>query len=310
MKASVRLIGPFAAVAVALLALSIVENSQAAASQTTAEAPVEFIYGGITPDKAKISYKIKVNTDKPIEEVHMNLKEMDASGKVLLENTLIWQNIVHSTRQPIEKGKTYEDTMMLNPGAVKVECSFKEVIFKDDTRSQAQGATPLSPAPTIATVVPSVTPERTPVTNSLAPRASGAALFTQAEAESFIRSVYRDMEQDDLNKVLANFDKTVDYYAYGRKDKAFIAEQLRQYFAAFPIRSFSVGEVRLQASSSTASKVSLTFEVRYSLRDASKGTTSTGRSHVDWDLVKRDSAPKIVRFTGTSYPDASAPDSH
>ena len=53
-------------------------GSQSAAPQTTTGAPVEFIYGGITPDKANISYKIKVNTDKPIDEVHLALKETDA----------------------------------------------------------------------------------------------------------------------------------------------------------------------------------------------------------------------------------------
>jgi hypothetical protein len=109
-------------------------GSQSAASQTTSGAPVEFIYGGITSDKTSISYKIKVNTDKPIEEVHLALKETDANGKVVEQTTIAWQNIVHSTQQPIEKGKTYEDQTALDPAAVKVECTLKEVVFKDGTR--------------------------------------------------------------------------------------------------------------------------------------------------------------------------------
>jgi len=60
---------------------SKVGSSQSSASQTTSGAPVEFTYGGITPDKDSVSYKIKVNTDKPIEEVHLAgsavLEEMD-----------------------------------------------------------------------------------------------------------------------------------------------------------------------------------------------------------------------------------------
>jgi hypothetical protein len=79
---------------------------------------------------------------------------------------------------------------------------------------------------------------------------------------------------------------------------------LRQYFAALPIRSFSVGEVRLQASSEAGS-APVTFEVRYSLGTPGQSGASTGRSHVEWVLVKRDAALKITRFTGTSYPDAS-----
>ena len=110
-----------------------VESSQTAASQPAGGAPVEFTYGGITADKANISYKIKVNTDKPIEEVHLAFKATDAGGKVLDQTTIAWQNIVKSTRQPIEKGKTYEDTSAIDPATAKVECSLKEVVFKDGT---------------------------------------------------------------------------------------------------------------------------------------------------------------------------------
>lgn len=170
-----------------------------------------------------------------------------------------------------------------------------------------------SPAPAVAqsspaasasaTASPSITREPTRVADSPAPKASVALLVNQAEAESFIRSFYRDMEHDDADKVLAYFDETVDYLAYGRKEKAFIAGQLPQYFAAFPNRSFSVGEVRLQTSP-TSGSVPVTFEARYSLRSLGQTTASTGRSHVEWDLVKRDGALKIIRFTYTSYPDA------
>lgn len=117
---------------------SKIESSQSTASESTSGAPVEFIYGGITPDKTSISYKIKVNTDKPIEEVHLALKETDAGGKVVEQTTIAWQNIVHSTQQPIEKGKTYEAQTSLDPGATKAECTLKEVIFKDGTRWTAR----------------------------------------------------------------------------------------------------------------------------------------------------------------------------
>ncbi len=109
------------------------QSSPSAASESTGAAPVEFFYGGITPDKTSISYKIKVNTDKPIEEVHLALKETDAGGKVVEQTMIAWQNIVHSIQQPIEKGKTYEDQMALDPAATRAECTLKEVVFKDGT---------------------------------------------------------------------------------------------------------------------------------------------------------------------------------
>ena len=303
MKGSV--ISLVAVAAAAFLAVAV-ENSRAAAPPTPGEAPVEFTFGGISPDKLKFTYKVKVNTDKSILEVHAAIKEMDASGKVLFDGDLIWRNIVHSTEQPIEQGKTYEDERMLSPGVVKVECSFKEVVFKDHTRWSATAsaeATPKTAPPT----KPSPTKEPPRVTEPPASKAAHRLAGIQAEVESFIKAVYRDMEQDDPGKVLASFADTVDYYSYGPKEKAFIAEQLRQYFAAFPTRSFSVGEVTLQAPPSKSKKVSATFDVRYSIKDASTGTTSTGRSHVELDLVKPDEVIKIVRFTGTSYPDAAAP---
>ena len=167
MKGSV--ISPFAAVAAAFLALGTVENSQAAASPA-GEAPVEFTFGGIAPDKLKFTYKVKVNTDKPILEVHAAIKEMDASGKVLFEGDLIWKNIVHSTAEPIEQGKTYEDDRMLSPGVVKVECSFKEVIFKDNTRWSATDSAPAAPKLAPATK-PSPASEPPRITESPAPKA-------------------------------------------------------------------------------------------------------------------------------------------
>src|ERR1700686_3061115 len=302
MKTSARLSGIFIAAAVAWLAPLKVAGSEPASSPAAAEAPVEFTFDGITPEKTSVSYKIKVNTDKPINEVHLSLKEMDASGKVLTDTTVIWANIVHSTRQPIEKGKTYEDRTPLLPGAVKVECSLKEVVFKDFTRSSATAATQQSPT-AAPTALPSATPNPTRVTDSPAPKTSSPMVTPQSQAESFVRSFYHDMEQDDLAKVMAYFGETVDYYTYGRKDKAFISDQLRQYFATFPIRSFSVGEGKAQASKAGA--MSVTFEVRYSLRNTAQGTASTGRSQVEWDLVKRGGVIKIVRFTGTSTPDST-----
>jgi hypothetical protein len=182
------------------------------------------------------------------------------------------------------------------------------VIFKDYTRwsasDAARAASKLAPA-----TEPSPTKEPPRVTESPASKAPDRIATIQAEVESFIKSVYREMEQDDPGKVLVSFADTVDYYSYGPKEKAFIAEQLRQYFAAYPTRSFTVGEVTLQPPPSGSRKVSASFNVRYSIKDASTGTTSTGRSHVEWDLIKPDKAIKIVRFTGTSYPDATAPPS-
>ncbi|HEV8589276.1 MAG TPA: hypothetical protein VGQ72_10410 [Pyrinomonadaceae bacterium] len=101
-------------------------------------APVEFTNLGMSSDRVNVSYKIKVNTDKPIDEVHLGLKETDGKGKVVDDTTIIWQNMVGSTRKPIERGKTYEDQTALDPGTEKAEMSLKEVIFKDGSKWSAR----------------------------------------------------------------------------------------------------------------------------------------------------------------------------
>jgi hypothetical protein len=114
------------------------EAPSSATSKTTSAAPVELIQSGITDDKANVSYRIKVNSDKPIDEVHLALKEIDAQGKVIGSNSIVWQNIVGSTRKPIESGKTYEDQTALDPGTAKAAISLKEVIFKDGSSWSAK----------------------------------------------------------------------------------------------------------------------------------------------------------------------------
>ncbi len=94
--------------------------------------PVELTCLGIAPDKEHIRYKIKVNTDKQISQVDFEVKYADDRGKADTE-TFIWQNIVRSTGQPIEKGKTYDVESYLAPGSIKAECKLKRVVFEDGT---------------------------------------------------------------------------------------------------------------------------------------------------------------------------------
>jgi hypothetical protein len=97
------------------------------------ERPVEVTYTGVTPDKESITYKVKVNTEKPISQVDLNMKYLDDKGGVVDEHTYAWQNIVKSVQKPIEKGQTYEREDYLPEGATRAEITLKRVIFKDGT---------------------------------------------------------------------------------------------------------------------------------------------------------------------------------
>jgi hypothetical protein len=135
--------------------------------------------------------------------------------------------------------------------------------------------------------------------------ASASASITQAEAESFVSSFYRDLEGDDLDKVMAHFDQTVEYYTSGPKERAFIANVHRQYLAYYPSRSFSIAAVKLKTLPKP-DRVTVNFDLWSFLRNPDRNATMSGHAHVEWDLVKRDGALKITRFTGTTATEPAA----
>jgi len=120
-----------------LIALTLILGAaavQAAAPKT----PVEFTFLGLSPDKKLNRYEIKILTDKPISQVDFNLKFFNQEGNALLDDTVIWQNIVKSVRQPIEAGKTYQvDDDFVKDGAVRSQGKLLRVWFKDSSRWEA-----------------------------------------------------------------------------------------------------------------------------------------------------------------------------
>src|SRR5437016_474416 len=123
----------------------------------------------------------------------------------------------------------------------------------------------------VPVIQPSANPQPSSVTQTPMPTTAATRLISAAEAESLIKSFYRDMERGDLSGALSYIDNTVEYYAFGPKDKAFIGEQLRQYFAALPMRTFAVGEVKLQDSSKPM-VATASCDVRHLGRGASGAT--------------------------------------
>jgi hypothetical protein len=160
---------------------------------------------------------------------------------------------------------------------------------------------PTSPTPTVTKPTANVEPSPSPRL-SVAPLSTSEVVSAE-EAERYVKEFNRDMERGDLPGTTAQLDDTVDYYAFGPKDKAFVAEQLRQYFALVPVRAFVVGEINLQPGPKPT-VVTVIFDTRYSVRDA-LGTLSTGRTRTEWDLVRRPDGLKIARINWMAYPDAT-----
>jgi hypothetical protein len=111
------------------------------------------------------------------------------------------------------------------------------------------------------------------------------------------------MERGDVSKASSYLDETVDYYAFGPKDKAFVTEQMRQFLAALSLRSFTVSDVKVQDSAKPMI-ATVIFDVRYSAKDVF-GNAGTGHTRVEWDLAKRGDGLKIVRSNWITYPDPS-----
>jgi len=122
--------------------------------------------------------------------------------------------------------------------------------------------------------------------------------ITQAEAEAAIKSFYRDMEGSDLDKMINHFDQTVKWYDMGSKDLPFITQTLQQYCYDYPSRSYSTGAVQVKPIAGVDG-VTVNFDMRFFLRNPGLDDNKSGRSHVEWDLVKRDGAIKITRFAGS-----------
>lgn len=171
------------------------------------------------------------------------------------------------------------------------------------TTAPPPSSTLASTSPTPAVLKPTANVESSPSPRlSVAPPSSSPVVSAE-EAERYAKAFYREMERGDVSKAASYLDETVDYYAFGPKDKAFVAEQMRQFLAALPTRTFVVSDVKLQ-DSAKPTIATVIFDVRYSARDV-YGNSGTGHTRVEWDLAKRDDGLKIVRSNWMTYPDAS-----
>jgi hypothetical protein len=188
--------------------------------------------------------------------------------------------------------------VLLLAGAVVLVAAF--VFLR--SRSPSTPTVIATPAPTISAAPLTVKAEPNPVpVLSVAPPSASSVLKTE-EAELFVKEFNRDMEHGDLKATLEYLDDTVDYYAFGPKNKSFIGEQLRLYFAAVPVRVFSIGDVKVQAGPKS-SVATIIFDTHYRVRDA-MGAPASGRTRTEWDVVRRANGLKIIRTNWITYPDA------
>jgi hypothetical protein len=158
-----------------------------------------------------------------------------------------------------------------------------------------------APAPTAAATPAAVKTEPSPAPPVSVAPSSPSQVLSIEEAEQYVKDFNRAMERGELDATMAYLDDTVDYYAFGPKDKAALTEILRQYLAAVPVRAFAVSNVKMQPGPKPT-VTTLIFDTRYSVRDAA-GNPASGRTHTEWDVVRRTDGLKIIRTNWITYPD-------
>lgn len=130
--------------------------------------------------------------------------------------------------------------------------------------------------------------------------ADASAPLSQAEAESFVTAFYKDLEGGDVDTIMARFDRTVEYYKSGPKDRSFIANALERLFGFYPSRSYSIGAVKLKPLEKPE-RATVSFDLRSFLRNPEQDVSVSGHAQVEWDLVKSvGGSIKITRYDGTA----------
>jgi len=190
--------------------------------------------------------------------------------------------------------------------AVAVAALGSVALFLTFSRSHPAATMVASPnitpaAPSLPSVQPNASADSNRIVSASTAPPSENSVVSAAEAESYAKAFYREMERGDVSKAAAYLDETVDYYSFGPRDKTFVTEQMRQFLAALSLRSFTVGDVRVQESSKPMI-ATVIFDVRYSARDL-LGNAGTGHTRVEWDLARRADGLKIVRSNWMTYPD-------
>ena len=87
---------------------------------------------GLGSDKESLRYRVRVSTDRPVEQADVGLVYIGVDGKEE-RATAVWQNVVDAKRQPIERGKSYEAETRVGRGATGFRCRVLHVVFKDQT---------------------------------------------------------------------------------------------------------------------------------------------------------------------------------
>jgi TIR domain len=144
-------------------------------------------------------------------------------------------------------------------------------------------ATPVAVIP-VPTSVPALTMP-SPISN----------VIDDEEVRKFVTDHYHATERKNVEDILSQYDDLVDYLEYGRRDKAFIRNDIIAYFKRWPIASFSFTPSDIGVARSVLpNRATAYFEIRFLVRDPASGRSNSGRTIQEWIISKKSDALKIV----------------
>jgi hypothetical protein len=130
-------------------------------------------------------------------------------------------------------------------------------------------------------------------------------MISDEEVRNFVTSFYRAEERGDVDYMLSQF---VDSFKWGpeQRDKASHRNELNKLLKRWPVRSFTVGDIRI-VHSAIPDEVTAYFDARFVYRDPASGRSDSGQVSNEWVISKTSGALKIVSRKPTAHRDLPTP---
>jgi TIR domain len=156
--------------------------------------------------------------------------------------------------------------------------------------------TPTEPSTPVAMQSAVVIPAPTPVPALTSPPSSPISnIIDDEEVRKFVTDHYNATERRNVEDILSQYDDLVDYLDYGRRDRAFIRNDIIAYFKRWPIVSFSFTPNEIGVARSVLpNRATAYFEIRFLVRDPASRRSNSGRAKEEWVISKKSGSLKLV----------------
>jgi len=136
--------------------------------------------------------------------------------------------------------------------------------------------------------------------------APSANVINDEEVRNLVTSNFRAEERGDFDYLISQYDDSFTWGAQ-RRDKAWYRNRLNAVSKEWPVKSFTVGDIRVEHSFITDALVTAYFDYRFSYRNPASGRSNSGHASAEWGISKTSGALRIVSQKITYPRDSPAP---